>query len=341
LTLLGIAFLYILLVFLGVVEDIVSQESIVAVDTRFANLLYAYRSATVVKVFLWITLLGKVQIVLCLALVVTVLFWLRNKRAYSLPLWISIGGCCLPSVLGKIVLSPQTLRISTGLLLLACAVFYVHTGLRYHPAKHPALEEEAEKVVVENIVTGFEGLQLPRHTESITAKEGKSLNLVIIAADDSSLTSAMLKAGWLLPDSISFGSVTRLAATRFQRGNYLTAPITPVFWNSRSHELNFVKPGSTGTLGMRHEVRFWRTRLSSPDGRATYVGLVTRTAGFKWRVIPMISPDIDRDGLSHDLHAANQVVSDNDELFVKPVIRQDFGEQKYFTEGLVCVITLR
>jgi undecaprenyl-diphosphatase len=452
LTLLGIAFLYILLAFLGVLEGIINHESIVAVDTRFANLLYAYRSATVVKVFLWITLLGKAQIILCLALVATVLFWLWNKRAYILPLWISIGACYLTTVLGKVVLhrqrppgigvydetfysfpsghatvstalygfiayylirhivtwrnrlnfsfavimlvaavgfsrlylgvhylsdvlggyllgliwliigicltellaerkpdsqlrsiSPQILRISTGLLLLACAVFYVHTGLRYHPAKHPALEEEAGKVVVENIVTGFEGLHLPRHTESITAKEGKPLHLVIIAADDASLTSAMLKAGWLLPDSISFGSVTRFAATGFQRGSYLTAPITPVFWNGRSHEFSFVKPGSNGTPGMRHEARFWRTRLSSPDGRATYVGLVTRTAGFKWKVIPVPSPviDRDRDGLSHDLHAANQVVSDNDELFVKPVIRQDSGEQKYLTEGLICIITLR
>jgi membrane protein DedA with SNARE-associated domain/membrane-associated phospholipid phosphatase len=107
LTLLGIAFICILLAFFGIVEDIVNQESIIAVDTRFTNLLYAYRTATLVKIFLWITLLGKVQIVLSLALVVTVLFWLWNKRAYIFPLWVSLGGSYLVTILGKVVLHRQ------------------------------------------------------------------------------------------------------------------------------------------------------------------------------------------------------------------------------------------
>jgi len=107
LTLLGMVFLYILLVFLGVVEDIVNQESIVAADTRFAGLLFGYRSAELVKAFLWITLLGRANIVLCLALVATVLLWLWNRRTCILPLWISLGGSYLLTFLGKVIVHRQ------------------------------------------------------------------------------------------------------------------------------------------------------------------------------------------------------------------------------------------
>lgn len=107
LTLMGAAFIYILLSFLGVVEDIVNHETIVSVDTRFENLLYNYRSATLVKVFLWITLLGKAKIVMIVALAVTFIFWIWNRRRYILPFWVSVGGSCLVTYLSKIVIHRQ------------------------------------------------------------------------------------------------------------------------------------------------------------------------------------------------------------------------------------------
>ncbi|MRR56039.1 MAG: phosphatase PAP2 family protein [Deltaproteobacteria bacterium] len=451
LTLLGIVFLYVFLAFVGVVEDVVNRESIAAIDTRFADLLYVCRSESLVKSFLWITLLGKAKIVLGLAAIATVMFWMWNRTGYILPFWVCLGGSYLTTALGKIILhrqrppeigvydetfysfpsghavisvaffgfityvllrhigawrnrlnfcfvaimliaaigfsrlylgvhflsdviggyllgmlwliigicltglstdrwpphlrpsfKPQVLRSASAFFILIAVAFYLLTGASYHPDKRATVKQEVP-VVVENIVVGFERLKLPRYTESITAHEGTPLNVMILAGNDGSLTASMRKAGWLVPDPISFGSVTRFAATRIQRGSYLAAPIAPAFWNGRANELSFVKPSLTGTPGMRHEARFWKTRLTMPDGSSAYIGLVTRTDGFRWLLIPRTVPDIDRerDGLSHDLHTTHQVVSDNDALFVKPVARQGPGEQDYFTEGLICVITLQ
>lgn len=328
LTLMGIVFLYILLVFMGVVENIVNRESIVAVDTRFANLLYAYRSENLVKIFFWITLLGKAKIVLSLAMVVTVLFWIWNKRVYIFPFWCGLGGSYLVTFLGKIVLhrqrppeigvfheafysfpsghaaiaayfygfivyclmqhigtwrnrlnfsfaalmmiaaigfsrlylgvhflsdviggyllgglwliisicltellverkpghqcpsfSPPVLRSTTTLILLISGAFYVYAGTQYHPINGSSVVK-APPVVVENIVRGFENLHLPKYTESITATEGKPLNVIILAGNDTLLTDALRKAGWRVPDPVTFGSVTRFASTLVQRSAY-------------------------------------------------------------------------------------------------------------------------
>lgn len=102
LTLLGLAFLYVLLLLFGVVEDLLTLDPIVAVDTRLANLLYVYRSSGLVNIFLWITLLGKAKIVLALAAAASLIAWLWHKRGFILPLWITVAGSGLFSLLGKV-----------------------------------------------------------------------------------------------------------------------------------------------------------------------------------------------------------------------------------------------
>lgn len=124
---------------------------------------------------------------------------------------------------------------------------------------------------------------------------------------------------------------------------YSAAPIAPIFWNGQTNELGFVKPNLTDTPGIRREARYWKTRLSTLDGRAIYAGFVSQTTGFRLWAIPKTSPDIDkeRDELFHDLQMTNLVVSDTDEAFVKPVAQTSSGEFTYFTDGLICVIRLR
>ncbi|KAA0894301.1 LssY C-terminal domain-containing protein [Oryzomonas rubra] len=106
-TLLGIAFLYTLLLLGGIVEDILALDPIVAVDTRLANLLYFYRDEMLVNGFLWITLLGKAKIVLSVALLCTVLFWLRARREFILPCLLTLAGSGLFSLLGKVAFHRQ------------------------------------------------------------------------------------------------------------------------------------------------------------------------------------------------------------------------------------------
>lgn len=63
LTVLVVAFLYILLLFGGVTEDVINSDFIVATDIRVANLLTVFRDIELSKFFLLITLLGQSQVV--------------------------------------------------------------------------------------------------------------------------------------------------------------------------------------------------------------------------------------------------------------------------------------
>lgn len=107
LTLLGTAFLYTLLLLGGVVEDLLSLDPIVALDTRIENLLYAFRDPLLVKVCLWITLLAISKIVLCVALSLVVIFFLWNKREFVIPLMVTMGGSSMFNLLGKVAFHRQ------------------------------------------------------------------------------------------------------------------------------------------------------------------------------------------------------------------------------------------
>jgi len=102
LTLLVLAFVYVLSLFGGIVEGIITSDPIVAADTSIANLLTVFRSADLTKVFLWITLLGKWQIVLGFAISAIGVLWIRRKCAYIAPLLLMIIGSGIFTQLGKI-----------------------------------------------------------------------------------------------------------------------------------------------------------------------------------------------------------------------------------------------
>lgn len=103
LTLLAIAFLYILSLLLGIIEDIVTLDAITQIDIRLANLFYVFRSDKLTNIFLWITALGKWQIIFFKTLLVSVLLWLWRKRVFILPFWLALLGIEVFVWLGKIV----------------------------------------------------------------------------------------------------------------------------------------------------------------------------------------------------------------------------------------------
>lgn len=102
LTLLGLSFLYVLLLLGGVVEDLLTADPIVAVDTRLDNLLFAFRDPTLVKVFLWVSQLGRAQVVAATALTVCGLLFLRRRQGYILPFLVTLGGSTATALLGKV-----------------------------------------------------------------------------------------------------------------------------------------------------------------------------------------------------------------------------------------------
>ena len=104
LTLIIIGFIYVLSLFFGIIQDVLVSNTIVAADLRIANLLAYFRSPELTKVFLWITLLGKWQIVIGLAVVVSIILWLWKKRSYILYLWLALTADEIFNYLGKLLI---------------------------------------------------------------------------------------------------------------------------------------------------------------------------------------------------------------------------------------------
>jgi len=102
LTLILVAFIYVVSLFFGIAEDVIVSDPIVAADIRVANLLYAFRDMELITFFTWVTLLGKWQIIALGTVVATIVLWMWRKRLYILPLWATLVGSELFNLLGKL-----------------------------------------------------------------------------------------------------------------------------------------------------------------------------------------------------------------------------------------------
>ena len=92
LTILGVVFAILLFTFGGITEDVMTSDPIVAIDARLAALLAAYREPGLTKVFLWLTLLGKGEVVVAVAATACALFLLWRRRYLLVPLLIVLAG---------------------------------------------------------------------------------------------------------------------------------------------------------------------------------------------------------------------------------------------------------
>ncbi|HOX14938.1 MAG TPA: LssY C-terminal domain-containing protein [Smithellaceae bacterium] len=102
LTVLTLAFVYVLALFAGVVEDLITFDPLVAADIRIANLFFVFRADALTNVFTWITLLGKSQVILGFIAISVAVLWLWRKTYYILPLFIAVAGSEAFTYLGKL-----------------------------------------------------------------------------------------------------------------------------------------------------------------------------------------------------------------------------------------------
>lgn len=102
LSLLTLAFFYVIALLGGVVEDLITSDPIVEADIRIANLFFVFRADPLTAIFSWITLLGKSQIVLVFIALSVALLWLWRKNDYLLPLFIAVIGSVTFTFLGKL-----------------------------------------------------------------------------------------------------------------------------------------------------------------------------------------------------------------------------------------------
>ncbi len=101
LTLFGVAFLYLLLLFGGLVEDLIMSDPIVALDHSVAEVMVALRTPAWEKAAMWVSNIGVWQVVVAILLASCIWLWFSRRRFYILPLLISVSGSTLFAFAGK------------------------------------------------------------------------------------------------------------------------------------------------------------------------------------------------------------------------------------------------
>ena len=101
LTLLTLAFLYTVSLLLGIVQDYVFSDPLIAADLRLANLLYAFRTPAGLTVFAFVTLFGSARVIVVTAAVLSVALWFQRQRLFLVTLWLTLVVSEGATVLGK------------------------------------------------------------------------------------------------------------------------------------------------------------------------------------------------------------------------------------------------
>ncbi len=96
------SFLYILALFGGAIEDFLSKDSIITVDHIVANIIPSLRTPLLNKIFTYITLLGKTEVVIVFFILSCTFLFINNKKRYIMPWAITIVGSGVFIYLGKI-----------------------------------------------------------------------------------------------------------------------------------------------------------------------------------------------------------------------------------------------
>lgn len=102
LTLLGLAFVYVAILFTGIVEDLITTDPIIAFDHSLAQFVSVLRSAEVIRPFIWITSLGMGRIVILFLSATIIVLWLNKNLWMSIGLLTSTLGAAFFTYLGKL-----------------------------------------------------------------------------------------------------------------------------------------------------------------------------------------------------------------------------------------------
>ncbi len=103
LTIFTAAFCIVIAVLLGIIQDYLANEPLVAVDIRVANLLYTVRSASGLAFFYGVTLLAESWIIITASIVLTLVLWRKRQRVLVLGLWLSLIPSEGAAFLGKLL----------------------------------------------------------------------------------------------------------------------------------------------------------------------------------------------------------------------------------------------
>jgi hypothetical protein len=118
----------------------------------------------------------------------------------------------------------------------------------------------------------------PKRASSKEGKPGDPLNLVVIGSAES-IRQAFERAGWSEAEQKTDKSIFDTVRAVMGGQGYGKAPMSQLYLFGRPEDLAFEK--MFNTFNKRHHLRLWRTELTSPDGRAIWLGAATHDIGIE------------------------------------------------------------
>ena len=225
-------------------------------------------------------------------------------------------------------------------LVLIAIVFYAGFSINYHPPRASTPSKSA--VVVAQSTDIFTNEQM-KYTETLTGDRQEPINTIFIAKNDRQLAAVLQQAGWISTDKAGILSFIKAVKALIVETSYPSAPIAPSFWNAEIQDISFAKVPGTNWLRNARHVKIWRTYFLLKNGAKIYVGMVNANYGFKWGIMPKISPDLDtqRNLLNQDLILTGKIESQVKVQLVKPLIGKNFIGDQFFTDGKAYIISLK
>jgi hypothetical protein len=225
-------------------------------------------------------------------------------------------------------LHPFIAVLTVAALLLAGAGYLLtRPKLFIHHEHHPALAG------------------MPKTTLSKNRQPADPINMAMVG-QRSDVVHALLAAGWVPADPITWKSSLEIAASSILGFSYPRAPVSNLYLWNRCQDLAFEQP-LPGGARRRHHVRLWRTPLKGGGppvwiGSATFdtrVGLVRHSLKPTHRIAPDV--DDEREKLADDLVRAGRV----GQIYKVSGVGQTFSGQTangdwYYTDGemTVCIL---
>ncbi|HEY5893710.1 MAG TPA: LssY C-terminal domain-containing protein [Chthoniobacterales bacterium] len=188
-------------------------------------------------------------------------------------------------------------------------------------------------------------VDISRVTHTKNGIPGDPLNISVVGTEED-VIHAMLAAGWVPADPLTFRSSVRIAADSVFDKPDPDAPVSNLFLFGRKEDLAFEKPVGHSPRE-RHHVRFWRTEKLD-QGRPVWMGAATHDVGVELshrteQITHRISPDVDaeRDLLVSELTNANHLGNPRwIDAFHKELQGRNGGGDPWHTDGRLPVLTL-
>lgn len=231
-------------------------------------------------------------------------------------------------------------RFITLFLVCGALLFYGAFASNYHP---PLLSSPPKKAIVVTKSSEIFKTEQLKYTEDLIGKRQEPISFIFQSSDKKTLISALQKTGWTLIDHADISSFSGAVKSLISKEAYPSAPIYPSFWDAKIQELAFRKITNSNWLKDSHHLKIWQTNYKSPDGKSLYVGMVSADKGFKWGIIPVITPDLnaEREQLYQDLLQTDKISASLKIQIRKSEIGYNFTGDPFFSDGYIYVLSLQ